>query len=44
VFTAWKGQKDKIVKRKKLAEKADSYNQKRMMRTALRAWNNIMMH
>ena len=43
VLGAWRAQKDKMRKIKQMDEKAESYNQKRLLRNVLKAWNGIMM-
>ena len=43
VLGAWRAQKDKMRRLKQMDEKAESYNQKRLLRNVLKAWNGVMM-
>jgi len=43
VLGAWRAQKDKMKRLKHMDDKAESYNQKRLLRSVLKAWNGVMM-
>jgi hypothetical protein len=43
VLLAWQLEKTKIVRLKQLDEKAESYNQRRLLKAVLKSWNQIMM-
>lgn len=43
VLAAWRAQKDKMKHLKRMDEKAESYNQKRMMKSVLKSWHGVMM-
>lgn len=43
VLSAWRAQKNRAKQLKRLDDKAESYNQKRLLRSVLKAWNGVMM-
>jgi len=43
VLGAWRAQKDKMKRLKQMDDKAESYNQKRLLKSVLKAWNGVMM-
>lgn len=43
MFSAWRQEKNKLVKIKRLDEKAEKYNEHRILRAVLKAWNGVMM-